>query len=412
MGEDDPADPAANVLNVQVRRGTGVVPRERGSMKTYRLIGAILALGLVATLLLMTLPRDPGEREIPPGFTKLRLSDEEEKEAGEDRKEEGHAYEAFEWWYGSRAFPDELIPKSAFYDAYKYSKENLVPTEKDRAGGPAWTSIGPDNVGGRVLSLAIDPTDPNVIWAGSASGGLWKSTVGGDGAAAWTRIETGYPSLAVSAIVIDPVDPGMMYIGTGEISRYGRAQVGTPGARSSYGMGVLKSVDGGVTWQETGLTWTFDQTRAVIALKIDPHDHLTLWAATSEGLYKTIDGGANWTLAHSTLMAMDVVIDPYDSPRVYVSHGQLNTTPDPGIYRTTDGGASWTLLAGGLPATNFGRTPLAIYSASSTQRIVYAGVSDARLAPWSASIGARTTAPRGRSSTGRTGPARRPGTTT
>ena len=76
-------------------------------------------------------------------------------------------------------------------------------------------------------------------------------------------------------------------------------------------------------------------------------------------------------------VAMDVVIDPFNSSRIFVSHGQLNTTPDPGIYRSTDGGASWTLLGGGLPTTNFGRTPLAIYATSSTQRTIYAGVSAA-----------------------------------
>jgi hypothetical protein len=346
-------------------------------MKATRSIGAFFALGLIAILALTLIPRHRAEREIPPGFTRLRLSDEEEKEFGEDRKEEGHAYEAFEWWYGTRAFPDELIPKSAFYDAYKYSKENLVPAEKDRAGGPAWTSIGPDNIGGRMLSLAIDPTNPNLIWAGAASGGLWRSAVGGEGPAAWTRVDTGFPALAVSAIVIDPTTPSVMYIGTGEIGRYGRGQVGTPGARSTYGLGVLKSVDGGVTWQQTGLTWTFDQSRTVNALKIDPQNHLALWAATSEGLYNTLDGAVSWTLAHPTLMAMDVVIDPYSSSRVFVSHGQLNSTPNAGIYRTTNGGATWTLLTGGLPTTDFGRTPLAIYSTSATQRTLYAGVSDA-----------------------------------
>ncbi len=76
-------------------------------------------------------------------------------------------------------------------------------------------------------------------------------------------------------------------------------------------------------------------------------------------------------------MAMDVVIDPFNSSRVFVSHGQLNSTPDAGIFRTTDGGVTWTKLSGGLPTTNFGRTPLAIYAASSTQRTLYAGVSDA-----------------------------------
>jgi photosystem II stability/assembly factor-like uncharacterized protein len=346
-------------------------------MRTTRIIGAVLAAGLVIAVTLILLPREREERPVPPGFKSLRLPDEEEREFDREKKEEGHAYEAFEWWYGTRAYPNDLIPKSAFFDAYRYSKEHLAPVEKQPAAGPNWNSIGPNNIGGRMLSLAIDPTNPDVIWAGAASGGLWRSATGGEGAAAWTLIDTGFPTLAVSAIVLDPLDPSIIYIGTGEIGRYMRGQVGTPGARSTYGLGVLKSVDGGTSWQSTGLTWTFDQTRAVNALKIDPNNSQTLWAATSEGLYKTTDGGANWIPSHSTLMAMDVVIDPFNSQRVFVSHGQLNTTPDPGIYRTIDGGTNWTKLAGGLPTSNFGRTPLAIHSMPGGQRVLYAGVSDA-----------------------------------
>jgi photosystem II stability/assembly factor-like uncharacterized protein len=338
-------------------------------MKAVRWLGA----GLCAALLAFVVIEIVGnERKASPFNLPMP-----EEEAEKDLKEEGHAWEAFEWWYGTRAYPFEMIPKSAYFDAYRYSRENLVPAGT-RDAMPQWRSIGPDNVGGRVLSVAVDPSNPSVLWAGSASGGLWKSTVAGEGAAAWTRVETGYPSLAVSAIVIDPNDTQVMYIGTGEMSRYQRPQVGTPGARSSYGMGIIKSVDGGVTWQETGLTWTFDVARAVLALKMDPTNSNVLWAATSEGLYKTTDGGTTWINSHPSLMAMDVVIDPDLPNKVWVSHGQLNSTPDPGIYRTTDGGATWTQLGGGLPTANFGRTPLALHVAgSASPRILYAGVSDA-----------------------------------
>jgi hypothetical protein len=338
-------------------------------MKAVRFIGAALGVALLAFVVIEVTGNRRSSRP-----SRLPLPKEE---AEKDRKEEGHAWEAFEWWYGTRAYPYELLPKTAYFDAFRYSRENLMPAGS-RDALPEWRTIGPDNVGGRVLSVAIDPVDPSVVWCGAASGGLWKSTTAGEGAAAWTRIETGFPSLSVSAIVIDPRDPQVIYIGTGEMSRYLRPQVGTPGARSSYGMGILRSLDGGVTWQETGLTWTFDVSRAVLALKMDPTDSNVLWAATSEGLYKTTDAGTSWTLSHASLMAMDVVIDPYAPQTVWVSHGQLNSTPDPGIYRTTDGGASWTLLGGGLPTANFGRTPLALHVASPVSpRILYAGVSDA-----------------------------------
>ena len=117
-------------------------------MKAFRSIGIVFALGLIAVFILSLPPRERVDRKLPAGFTKLRLSDEEEKEAGEDRKEEGHAWEAFEWWYGTRAYPFELLPKAAYFEAYRYSRENLVPAGSrdaaarvalDRTGQRRWT---------------------------------------------------------------------------------------------------------------------------------------------------------------------------------------------------------------------------------------------------------------------------------
>lgn len=336
---------------------------------TLTLLGGAVALAAVAaTVLPEALRHREGVRN-PEGRDEGWLGHRGAEE------EEGHAMEAMEWWYGTRAFPHAEIPKSAYYEAWRAAK-SLGSEAGTREVG--WQAIGPDNVGGRALALAIDPENPNVLWCGTASGGLWKSTTGGAGAAAWTLIDTGFPTLSVSSILIQPSNPAIMYIGTGEMGRYGRGQVGTPGARDAYGLGVLKSTDHGVTWRETGLTWTLDQSRVVFAITMDGQNPYTLWAATSEGLYKTMDGGANWTLSHASLMAMDVVVDPRDGNRVWVSHGQLNGTPDPGIYRSTDGGVNWTMLGGGLPTTNFGRTPLSIWTpAGSGPATLFAGVSDA-----------------------------------
>ncbi len=167
-------------------------------MKSVRWIGAALGVALLAVVVI-----EIGGNGRISGPSRLQLPKEEEEK---DRKEEGHAWEAFEWWYGTRAYPFELLPKTAYFDAYRYSRENLMPAGT-RDAMTEWRTIGPDNVGGRVLSLAIDPVNPSVIWGGAASGGLWKSTTGGEGASAWTRIETGFPSLSVSAIVIDPTTP-------------------------------------------------------------------------------------------------------------------------------------------------------------------------------------------------------------
>ncbi len=295
------------------------------------------------------------------------------------KRKQGGALDAFEYWYTQRAAPYEKIPVGAFLRAAEYSRTQM-PSEQDITDATAdtsqWTSIGPDNVGGRVLAIAIDPTNPNTLWAGSASGGLWKSTTAGVGTSAWTIVNTGHPTLAVSSIAINPSNTSIMYIGTGEVgSLYQRGQVGTPGARTTYGMGVLKSTDGGVTWSVTSLIFTFPQLAAVQKVLLNPSNPNTIYAITTEGTYKSTNAASTWTLIHTPLMGMDIVINPSDTTVLYATYGQRNSTVDPGIYKTTNAGATWTLLAGGLPTSNFGRTSLAL--SPSSPGTVYAGIANA-----------------------------------
>jgi photosystem II stability/assembly factor-like uncharacterized protein len=290
-------------------------------------------------------------------------------------KEEGNALKSFEWWYAQRAYPDEFIPAKAYKRAFEYYNLSLKKTRKKLPLDSSWRSIGPTNIGGRVLALAVDPSNPNIVWAGSASGGLWKSTSGGEGTNAWTFINTGYPTLCVSALAIDPNNPATMYMGTGEISLYQRPLVGTPGARASYGMGILKSTDGGEVWNQTSLSWEFSDITAVQRIVVNPHNTRTLYAATSEGTYKSTDAGDTWSLSHSVLMAMDVVINPSDTTILYVACGNGNSSPNPGLYKSTDAGSTWTKLTAGLPSSNLGRTALSI--SPSNPNIVYAGITNA-----------------------------------
>lgn len=288
----------------------------------------------------------------------------------------GGAFRSFEWWYSQRSLPYGMIPQQAYQRAraeMKILKEN--GSIRTVSSLEPWESLGPYNIGGRILSIAIDPRNPQVIWAGSASGGLWKSTQGGIGAGAWNYVNTGYNTLSVSAISLDPSDPDVIYIGTGEISLYFRPLIGTPGARASYGMGILKSTDAGFTWGQTALTWSFPQITAVQKIVVNPLNGSTIFAATSEGVYRSHDAGLSWSRSDSVLMAMDLAISPADTNMLIASHGSLNSSPDPGLYRTTDGGESWTRVTSGLPGSNFGRTSLSY--APSDPSIIYAGVSNA-----------------------------------
>jgi photosystem II stability/assembly factor-like uncharacterized protein len=297
---------------------------------------------------------------------------------GEEEEEEGKAYDAFEWWYAQRALPGTEIPVGAFASAHRYVKSTMALAALRKGTGAdssQWESIGPTNIGGRVLSLAIDPENSDLLWAGSASGGLWKSTTGGRGAKAWTYVSMNYPVLSVSAVVIDPVHPSVMYIGTGEISGYNLGLVGTPGARTTYGLGILRSTDRGATWDTTGLNWTFNLNRSVQRIVINPKNTNVLYAATSEGVYKTFNAGRTWIRVLDTLMAMDVALNPVDTSIVYAACGQRNTAPNPGLFKSTNGGTTWTKVTTGLPATNFGRTALAIVSTNPS--ILFASIADA-----------------------------------
>jgi hypothetical protein len=301
------------------------------------------------------------------------------RENSRGESEEGNADAAFNFWYNQRALPAATIPEGSYLRSHRYLREAMMGLQRKPAGitdTAQWKSIGPDNVGGRVLALAVNPGSTNILWAGAAGGGLWKSTTSGIGSAAWTRVETGFPSLAVSSIVIDPAHPSVMYIGTGEIgSVYGRPQVGTPGARSTYGLGILKSTDGGNTWSQTGLIRSFTDIHAIQKIVINPRNTSTLYTATTEGTFKSTDGGTTWTNVKAVQMNMDIVINPVDTTILYSAFGQRNSATNPGLYKSTDAGATWTLLGGGLPASNFGRTCLSIYPKNPS--IVYAGIADA-----------------------------------
>lgn len=261
------------------------------------------------------------------------------------------AMRALDAWSAQRAYPGKIIPAAGHYDAYQYSRERF-----GRAEGPteeAWQTMGPHNIGGRTLVVAVDPQRPGRIWAGTASGGLWRSDTDGFGADAWDLVPTGHPVLGVSSIAFSPDDAKVIYIGTGEVYAYQDSEGGVAvrTTRGSYGIGILKSTDGGESWTSS-LNWARHQERGIWAVEVDPNDADVVWAATTEGTFKSTDAGSTWINQLPVIMGVDLVINPDDSDIVYAAHGNLESSGH-GIYRTTDGGATWEQLSQGLPS-NFG----------------------------------------------------------
>lgn len=306
-------------------------------------------------------------------FTFLRYEDNVRNEKTE--KEPDGIIDAFQFMSEIRAFPDTDIPDDKYYRAFEYSKTHLQEIHTD-ASPTDWTSIGPNNIGGRSLCVAIHPVDTATLFIGSASGGLWKSTTGGIGANAWTRIETGYPSNAVSSIAIDSVNPNLMYIGTGENYgyQYSLNGVNIRITRGMYGIGVLKTINGGATWTKA-LDWSYNNQRGVWAVKINPKNSNTVYAGTSEGVYKSNNAGATWNPVLPYQMVMDLEINPSDTTVLYASVGDLsNNIPNAnvGIYKTINAGATWVKLTGGLPAFWSGKTTIELYKGN--PNIIFASI--------------------------------------
>ncbi len=307
-------------------------------------------------------------------ITKKKTS-EHYKENEENKKSASDALESMQWISQIRAYPEADIPADKFYKAFEYSKENLQEIN-NRDGLDQWQSLGPNNIGGRSLCVAIHPVDTGTIFLGSSSGGLWKSTTGGIGANAWTMINTGYPSSAVSSIAIDSVNSNTMYIGTGENYGYQLSENGLDVrvTRGMYGIGILKTIDGGVTWTKS-LDWSYDNKRGVWKVLINPKNSNILYAATSEGIYKSVDAGNNWIQQLNYQMVMDLEINKSDTSILYASIGNLtNNVPqtDKGIFKTTNSGNNWTKLAGGLPAAWSGKATIELYKGN--QNLIYASI--------------------------------------
>ena len=216
------------------------------------------------------------------------------------------AFEALAFWSQERSYPHRRMPSGAYGAAYEQHRAQLQAQPARKAASSAWYPIGPHNLAGRTLALAFNPQNANTLFAGSASGGLWRSFSGGRGAAAWHRIPTGYPVLGVSSIAFAPGDSTVLYIGTGEVYNdqwgVGESQAAR-WMRGTYGLGILKSNDGGQTWAKS-LDWTYQQERGVWAIQVNPRNPNTVWSATTEGIYRSFDAGTSWERVHDVSMAM------------------------------------------------------------------------------------------------------------
>lgn len=338
--------------------------------KLYILLGFIIFAGL--TLLLSIAIEKT--RIVSEEQSTKKKSGETIEEKSKDRKASG-AMESMQWISEVRAYPEADIPKDKFYKAFEYSRDELQAlNQKDGLG--EWRSMGPNNIGGRSLCLAVHPVDTNIIFMGSASGGLWKSTTGGIGASAWSLVNTGFPSSAVSSIAIDSSNPNVMYIGTGENYGYQYSENGVDVrvTRGMYGIGILKTTNAGQSWSKS-LDWSYNSKSGIWNVIINSKNSNVLYASTSEGVYRSNDAGGSWSQVLNVRMVMDLELNQTDTSTLFASVGNLtNNVPlaEKGIFRSTNGGANWTKLSGGLPANWSGKATLELYKGN--MNFVYASI--------------------------------------
>jgi photosystem II stability/assembly factor-like uncharacterized protein len=266
------------------------------------------------------------------------------------------------------------VPMQAFYERFQEIKAREAARRGSLPGGiQNWRAIGPGNIGGRTRAIAIDPVNPDKMFAAGVSGGIWRSF---DGGSSWTPVDDMMLNLAVCTIVIDPTNPDVIYAGTGE--GYGN-QIFVPG------LGIFKSTDGGQTFDQLPSTSPLvtGAFTYVNKLSISPNDPTRLYAATRYGMYRSLDGGGSWDVVLGnpfyvsapfmsngcTLGCLDVAVRTDSDPDViFAAFGSQQAD---GLFRSDDGGDTWV---GYTTPSYQGRMTIAIAPTDNDR--IYLGMAD------------------------------------
>lgn len=275
-----------------------------------------------------------------------------------DKDKKGSGYKPFMRWEnhwrnltnenGYIISADELwaawLQKNQMKASKNASSMALPPSNWQPVGPFTHTNTGSWSSGqGRVNFVYQDPNNSNVVYIGSPAGGIWKST---DAGVNWSPLSDFLPQIGVSGIVVDYTNSNVIYIATGDKD-----------ASDTYSVGVLKSTDGGLTWNTTGLTFG-GSTSFAGDIMMDPTNNQILLCATSNGIYKTTNAGASWSVVQTGDFSQGSLrFKPNDSSTVYA----VSTNR---FYRSTNNGTTFSVVTTGLPF-NSGRLLLDVTAANS-----------------------------------------------
>ncbi|MEM6261118.1 MAG: T9SS type A sorting domain-containing protein [Bacteroidota bacterium] len=253
-------------------------------------------------------------------------------------------FKRWEYYQEARLRPDGRLrdPAEFLAEVQRY-QESRGSGKRSSASGD-WEELGPiympgngtgqPNGLGRIAALEFHPIDGNHIYAGSASGGIWETT---DNGTTWNKISNGLVRLGVSSIVVHPTRPDTIYIGTGDRD-----------GGDAPGYGVWRSIDGGQTWNphNNGMG-----NRTVYEILMHPGNPDIMIASTNGRIFRTIDGGANWTQSFTGHNCKDIAFKPNDPNIIYASGTR--------VYRSTNNGATFAQITSGVP-TGVQRIALAV----------------------------------------------------
>ncbi len=277
-----------------------------------------------------------------------------------------------DWFLRQRAWPQADVDQRARLEAFAQARRSRSIARNSNT----WQPVGPTNVGGRIADIACHPTDPSIVYAGTASGGVFKTT---DGGTTWFPTFDDESSLSIGSVAVDPGNAQTIWVGTGEPN-------GGGGSVTYGGTGVFRSTDGAATWQNMGLT----DTRYIGRVRVHPSDPNTVFVAAlgsqwttspDRGVYRTTDAGSSWdrVLASTdSTGAVDLLIHPTTPSTVYAVMWERSRGPDyldyggptSGLFRSTDGGDTWGELTSGLPSGDRGR--IGIAQCESQPNVMYA----------------------------------------
>ncbi|MBS1517138.1 MAG: T9SS type A sorting domain-containing protein [Bacteroidetes bacterium] len=281
---------------------------------------------------------------------------------------------AEDWFERQRAFPFDEIPQDEYLKSIEYVKKFMTPESPDNSSG--WSQAGPFNIEGRITTVAVHPFNPLIVYAGTANGGLWKST---DFCQSWFSIFDGQNTSSIGAVAVDPVNPEIIYCGTGESNAL----------RSYYpGTGIYRSVNGGDSWSFIGL----DSSFCIGNIAVNPVNTQEIYVAAGgwtrrkndqRGIYKTTNSGLNWQRSlflSDSVGAVDVAVSPSDPAKVYAAMWERQRREDyikyggrySGMYVTSNSGLNWQQVQNGFPFNDVNLGRISFDISASDPDIIYA----------------------------------------